>query len=202
MHVGRPRPVTRLAAMLGRTPIALLAGVFVIALGGCGGGDDGTIPPSDSTKLLTLLSQLQSYVSTGDCALAEDAAADLTAAVNALPDGVDPEVETALAKGTDHLAELTKDPTQCADGGATGDTGVQTTDESSTTTPDTPTTTSTTTTTTDEPTPPEDTGEQPPDGQDNGPTTPPADNGGPNGGGNPGAGGPASGGVGSPGGKR
>jgi hypothetical protein len=185
--------------MLGRTPIALLAGVFAIAIGGCGGSDGGTIPSSDSTKLLTLLSQLQSYVSTGDCALAEDAAADVTAAVKALPDGVDPEVETALTKGADNLAELTKDPTQCTDG-ASGPTGVQTTETTSTTSTETSTTT--TPTTTDETTPPENTGEQPPTGQDNGPTTPPADNGAGNQGdeGNGGGGGP-SGGVGA-GGKR
>jgi hypothetical protein len=201
IYMGRPRPVTRLAAMLGRTPIALLAGVFAIAIGGCGGSDDGSIPSSDSTKLLTLLSQLQSYVSTGDCALAEDAAADVTTAVQALPDGVDPDVETALAKGADHLAELTKDPTQCTDAGPSGETGVQTTETTSTTSTETSTTESTSTP--DETTPSEDTGETPPTGTPPGQDeqTPPAGNGqGTQGGGNGGA--PTSGGVNPPGGKR
>jgi hypothetical protein len=198
MHVGRPRPVTRLAAMLGRTPIALLAGVFVIALGGCGGSSNGTIPSSDSEKLLGMLAQLQSYVSTGDCTLAEGTAADVTAAVKALPDGVDPDVETALTKAADNLEALTKDPTKCTDTGASGAEGVTTTDSTSTTIP---TSTSTSTTTTETSTP-EQTGETPPTGTPpgQGPTTPPGNGEGNQGNGN-GNGGPESGGVGA-GGKR
>jgi hypothetical protein len=186
--------------MLGRTPIALLAGVFVIALGGCGGSSNGTIPSSDSEKLLGMLAQLQSYVSTGDCTLAEGTAADVTAAVKALPDAVDPDVETALTKAADNLEALTKDPTKCTDTGASGAEGVTTTDSTSTTIP-TSTSTSTSTTTTETSTP-EQTGETPPTGTPpgQGPTTPPGNGEGNQGNGN-GNGGPESGGVGA-GGKR
>jgi hypothetical protein len=189
--------------MLGRTPIALLAGVFAIALGGCGGSDDGTIPSSDSENLLTMLATLQDQVASQQCTLAEGTAVKISDAVKALPTDVDPDLHAALTKGAENLANLTKDPAKCTPAGATGVGGVETTDESSTTSTDLSTTT--TTTAPDETTTPENTDETPPAGPPPGQDeqTPPTGNGqGTQGGGNGGGGGPASGGVGSPGGKR
>lgn len=202
---GRQGPVTRLGAMLGRTRIALLAGIFALGIAGCG-GNNGTIPQDDSQQLLNMLSLLQNQVETGDCTLAEDTATKIDAAISNLPDSVDPNVQDALSKGAENLTELAKSPSQCTEG-ASGAAGVQTTDTTSTdTTSTTSTTTETTsstpeTTTTETTQPQQDTTEQPPTGIPPGHQTPPGNgNQGQQGGG---IGGPTSGGLEPPdGGKR
>lgn len=195
---GPRRPITRLAAMLGRTRIVLLAGLLMLGIAGCG-GDDGTIPKDNSEELLGLLSTLENQIETGDCTLAEGTAEQVDAAVKKLPSGVDPKVQEALNQGAANLTNLT--PEQCGEG-ATGASGVQTTDESSTSTSTTTTTTSTETTTPTDTTATEDPTEQPPQGTPPGQQTPPG-NGGGNQGGNTGTqggggdegGAPPSGGV-------
>jgi hypothetical protein len=169
--------------MLGRTRIALLAGVFVIGIAGCG-GDDGTIPQTDSEQLLGLLAQMKTQIETGDCTLAEGTATKIDDAINSLPNGVDPEVQDALSKGAQRLTELTNDPSQCVEGGATGAEGAQTTTTDTEAT-STETTTTTSSTTTETAPPEEDTTEQPPTDTPPGHETPPG-NGAGQGGGNQG----------------
>jgi hypothetical protein len=188
--------------MLGRTRIALLAGVFALGIAGCG-GNDGTIPPDNSQQLQNMLTLLQHQIDTGDCAGAQDSATEIDDAVAKLPDSVDPEVQDALSKGAENLTELSKDPSQC-NTGASGEEGAQTSTTSTTstttteTTSSTPETTTETTSTTPEDTPPANT----PPGHETpspGNVTPPGggnETGGPRGGDE---GGPASGGIVPPG---
>ncbi len=187
---GRRRPITRLAAMLGRTRIALLAGVLTIAIAGCG-GNNGTIPKSDSQNLLNLLTSLEDQVKTNQCTLAEGTAMKIDEAIKNLPDTVDPKVQEALDKGAANLAALTNDPSQCVDG-ASGAEGVQPTDTTTDSSSSTTSTTSTTTTTTESTsTAQQDTTQQPPTGTPPGHETPPGNGGGQGGGG--GTGGPTGG---------
>jgi hypothetical protein len=207
-RTGRRRPVTRLGAMLGRTRIALLTGIFALGITGCG-GNDGTIPKDDSQQLLNMLTLLENQVETGDCTLAEGTATKIDAAISNLPDSVDPEVQDALSKGAENLTELAKNPDQCTEG-ASGAQGAQTTDTTSTTT----TTTSTEPTSTTETTPETTTSQGDGTGQTQPSNTPPGhqpptpgNETPPGGGGQTGGprgegGGPASGGVTIPGGKR
>ncbi len=199
---GRRRPVTRLAAMLGRTRIALLLGVFAIGIGGCGGGEDGTIPTDESEALLSLLSAVQSSVSTGDCDIAEQTAAEVVDRVNNLPSDVDNELQEALTKASQQLVALANNPEECVGEGTSGPEGTDTTEP--TTTEEEPTTTEEEPTTTDEE--PTTTEEEPPPPEDEQPTEDPSvapDNGQGNQGGGNGGGvrDPATGGV-QPGGKR
>jgi hypothetical protein len=121
--------------MRGRTRIALLAGVSAIALGGCGSSNDGTIPMDQSENLLNLLAAVQTSVTDGDCDLAAKTALELTTAVNNLPSDVDQDVQSELTKAAGNLTQLAQDPTQCvAESGATGPTGIETTESSTTTT--------------------------------------------------------------------
>lgn len=185
--------------MLGRTRIALLAGVFAIGIGGCGGNDDGTIPADQSEALLSLLTAVQSSVSTGDCDIAGETAQELVDRVNDLPGEVDNDVQEALTKASQQLVTLADNPEECGDQGATGP------DETDTTEPETteePTTEEPTTEepTTEEPTTEEEEPVTPP--EDETPTQEPdlaPDNG--QGGGGGGGRDPATGGV-TPGGKR
>jgi hypothetical protein len=195
---GRQRPITRLAAMLGRTRIALLAGILTIGFAGCG-GNDGTIPQSDSEQLLSLLTSLQDQLQTHNCAVAESLASNFDKAVNDLPDTVDPEVQDALDKGAEHLTELANDPSQCVDTGSTGVGGVETTDTTDTGS-STTSSTSTTTTTTETTSTPEENTPETPSTAGPGHETPPTGQG-PQNGGNTGS--PTSGGLEPPdGGKR
>jgi hypothetical protein len=207
MSVSKPqgprRPITRLAAMLGRTRIALLAGVLTIGIAGCG-GDDGTIPQSQSEQLLNILASLQNQVDDGNCAVAESTVQQLNSAIKDLPSSVDTKVKDALERGTANLSDLTQDPQKCTSAsGATGASSVETTDStSSSTSTTTPDTTTGPETTTDETSTPADTGEQPSSGTPPVHETPPTgDNQGPLGG-NQTGGGPRTGGVTIPGGKR
>jgi hypothetical protein len=183
--------------MLGRTRIALLAGVFAIGIAGCG-GDDGTIPKDQSEELLGMLNLLQNQIETGDCTLAEGTASKIDEAVGNLSNEVDPEVQDALNKGAEHLAQLT--PEQCVEGGATGAEGAQTTDTTDAETSTEITTTTSSSTTTEATSTEEDTTEPPPTGTPPGHETPPGGGnaGGPRGEGD--QGGPASGGIVPPGG--
>jgi hypothetical protein len=188
--------------MLGRTRIALLAGVLTIGIAGCG-GDDGTIPQSQSEQLLNILASLQNQVDDGNCAVAQSTVQQLNSAIQDLPSSVDTKVKDALERGTANLSDLTQDPQKCTSAsGATGASGAETTDSTYSTPTTTPDTTTEAETTTDETsTPEEDTGDQPPSGPQPGHETPPAGDQGPQGGPQTG-GGPTTGGVTIPGGKR
>jgi hypothetical protein len=190
--------------MPARTRISLLAGVFAIAIGGCGSGDDGTIPPQTSEELLNMLTQVESLVETGNCAVAVGPVTELTDAINELPDDVDSEVQSALTKGASNLLTQIKDPDNCPEG-ATGGAGAEPTTTTETSTTQTSTTTvPEETSTVEEPTEepqteePTQTNEPPPTGNNGQGNEGPQGPQGPQGGG----GGPASGGVDVPGGKR
>jgi hypothetical protein len=189
MNVAGPRrPITRLAAMPGRTRISLLSCVLALAIAGCGSSNDGTIPPSDAENLLTLLSAVQTEAAQGECELARDHAQEFVSAVGNLPPDVDPKVADELDTAATNLDQLAKDPSECTETGASGALGDQST--TSTTTTVAPETTTEETTTTEEST----TTLEPPTGQQGEPN-PPA--GGQDQGGSAGGdtGGPASGGV-------
>jgi hypothetical protein len=157
-----------------RTPLAALAAATVaVGLGGCGSGDDDSIPKSASDQLIAQLNEMEATVSEGNCALAQGQASRFEDSVRGLPSDVDPEVKGDLTKLADNLVELA-DSAQCVttETGATGDTGVATTE----TEPSEATTTeasTTTTTTTEEPT------EEQPSGNPGSPTAPGQQDGGP-----------------------
>jgi hypothetical protein len=150
--------------MARRTPKSLLACAVALALGGCGGGGDGTIPPDEADNLLNQLAALQDDVSRGDCDTAKQHAEEFKTGVNELPNDVDPDVASELTKAAANLEDLAADPSQCAGSGTTGESGVDATD---TTEPDTteaePATTTTDTTTTEPDTTSEDTTDEPAD---------------------------------------
>ena len=148
-----PRPLSRLAAMAGRTRISLLVCLFAFGLAGCG-SNDGTIPSEQAGDMLALLDALQSDVQDGQCDHVTGTAEEFSSRVQNLPSDVDSDVRNALTKAAAHLDELAAAPSACtpAETGATGPSDVQTTPDTTTTEETTPTTTeeTTTTTTTDE----------------------------------------------------
>ncbi|MDX6581349.1 MAG: hypothetical protein QOI10_533 [Solirubrobacterales bacterium] len=166
---GRLKPLSRLAAMRGRTRKSLLVCVFALTLAGCG-GDSGTIPPQDANTLLNELKAVRTDVESGDCDTAQQHAQELIGAVAQLPNDVDPDVASELTKASEHLDQLAS--TQCT--GASGLTGVQPSTSTTSTTTVEPTETSTTETST---TTQEQTSDQPPtepQGGDNAGQQPPA----------------------------
>jgi hypothetical protein len=184
-HPRRQKPLSRLAAMPGRLRNPLLVCVLALALAGCGGGDDGTIPPHDADNLLNQLDAIQDDVDGGDCEQAQAHAQEFIDGVNALPDDVDPEVAGELTKAATNLDQLTSDPAECASG-ASGITGAETTDTTETDTTEEPATVTEEepeepTTTEEEPTEEEPTEEEPADEPSPEPELP-------NGGGNQGGG--------------
>ncbi len=205
-----PRPLSRLAAMRGRTRISLLACLFALGLAGCG-SNDGTIPENDAATLLALLDTMDNYVDSGTCEQVPSTAEEIADQVDGLPSDVDTEVRDALVSATARLDELAAKPGECEEVPAgTTDTGtVETTtstttaEETTSTTTDEETTTEDETTTQDETTStespsgspgPSDEDLSPPTG-DQGPS-----GGGDTGGGDTGGGAPPSGGVGAGGG--
>ena len=193
--MGRRKARTRLAAMRARKRIGLLATVFAISLAGCGGSDEGTIPSDQSDTLLGLLDQVQNSVSVGDCDLAQKNAEELVDTVNNLPAEVDNEVQGALTRASEQLANLAENPDECVDEGTSGVEGV---DEDASTDPTTSETTpSEEEPAEEEPAPVEEEEPSPPSGGDQGPP----DTVGPGTGDNGGVG-PPSGGLEPPDGKR
>jgi cobalamin biosynthesis protein CobT len=181
---GTHRPVSRLAAMPGRTQITLLACLCAAVLAGCGSDEEGTIPQDNSAQLIDRLDAVEERVAAGDCESAQQQADAFVAEVNELPAEVDDEVKGGLQDGADRLVELSND--QCED--TTGETGFDNLEPTTTTpTTTTPTTTETTTTETDEETTTTETAEE--DGEEDAeeqqPTPPEDAGGGPDTGGGP-----------------
>jgi hypothetical protein len=148
MRMGAEKPVTRLAAMpFGPRIILAVAAAGALALGawGCGSSDDKSIPSSSSDQLLAQLDDVQGQVESGDCEVAKSGAIQFKNSVAGLPSDVDSETKKDLNQLADNLIELTNDPSQCAQEGASGEGGVEPTDTSETE-PTTEPTTSTTTT--------------------------------------------------------
>jgi cobalamin biosynthesis Mg chelatase CobN len=145
--VGTKRPFTRVAAMPGKLQMTLAACLCAGAVAGCGGSDDGTIPPENGEDMLTRLGALEERVQAGDCTGTAGAVAqaeEIQRLVSELPSSVDDEVREALERSSANLIELTEE--QC-DEGASGEGGSQTTTTDETTTEETTPTTTTTTTT-------------------------------------------------------
>jgi len=141
------RPLSRLAAVGGRTRISLLACLIALGLAGCG-SDDGTIPQSQSSDLLALLDNVQETADTGDCDHASEFAREFANRVDELPSDVDADVREELNKAAANLDQLAGDSSQCKpppETGASDTGGVLETTESTSTVEE-----STTTTTTDE----------------------------------------------------
>ena len=198
------RPMSRLAAMAGRTQISLLLCAFAFGIAGCGGSSDGSIPQEQAGDLLALLDTLQNDVQAGECDHVTGTADEFASRVQQLPPDVDSDVRNELTKAAAHLDQLAGEASSCTpvETGASGPAGLETTTE--TTTPDETTTTSTTeettTTTTDEAPPTEPQGNGGGNGQqpDEAPA-PPSDNQGQDGSGGGGVS-PSTGGVGPGGG--
>jgi hypothetical protein len=182
----------RLAAMPGRLRTTLLTCALAAAVGGCGSGNDGTIPKQDADNLVSVLDGIESDLAAHDCALIPQHVSAFADQVNALPQEVDDEVEKGLIQGADQLIELSKEPGQCEDvSGVSGATSTEpdtTTTESVESSTTSSTTSTSTTTQSDEESPPEQNGGN----QDNGPLEVP---GGGEGGGGGRSGGNASGGL-------
>jgi hypothetical protein len=205
MNVQEPRrPLSRLAAVGGRTRRSLLACLIALGIAGCG-SDDGTIPENQSSDLLALLDSVRSNADSGDCDVAANTAQEFVNRVDQLPSEVDADVRDELDKAATNLDQLASDQCKEPETGASGIGGVQPTEETSTVEEETSTTTtteeepetSTTTTTDEEPPTQEPPGNQGDQGGPGEPVTPPTGDQGQQGGGPGGGVSPPSGGVGA-----
>jgi hypothetical protein len=147
--------------------------------------------------MLGRLAAVEQAIASGDCDLAEAQATELVTEVNGLPSSVGVETKDALRQAATNVAQLATDPEECEPTGATGESGVQTT-EPETTEPET--TDETTTEEEPEEEPDEGTEEQPQPEEEQPQDESPAPEGGPGGGPGQGDGGPPSGGLGPAGG--
>jgi len=132
--------------MLRSILLALMLAAAAAGLLGCG-GDSGPAPsiPSESSRaLLAKIAEIKANVDVGSCLVAADKTDDLLADIDALPSGVDQQVQNALVRGANNLKGLLTDPSKCQGRAAT--TTPPTTTEATTTTT-TPTHTKPTTTT-------------------------------------------------------
>jgi hypothetical protein len=167
--------------------LALMLAAVAAGLLGCGGdsGPAPSIPSESSQTLLSKIAEIKANVDVGSCFVAADKTDDLLADIDALPSGVDQQVQNALVRGANNLKGLLTDPSKCQGRAATTTTAPPTTES---TTPET-TTQETQPTTTSQPPTTTQTQTQP--------STTPGGNGG-NGGnsGNGGNGGNGSGGLG------
>jgi hypothetical protein len=143
-----PRPLASIAAMpKPLRPIILalaLTGVIAV-LAGCGGNNSPapSIPSASAQTLLAKIQEIEANVQVGSCVVAASKTDDLLADINALPSGVNQEVQNALTRGATNLKGLLEDPSQCQ-GRTTSTTTpstTQSTTESTTTTNTRPTTT-------------------------------------------------------------
>lgn len=177
---------SRLGWMLGkRAKIGALATLAcALSLAACGGSDDGTIPVETGNALLDQLERIDAAVKDGDCDLAQEESVAFAEAVNELGDEVDPQVREGLVEAGNNLSTLSREQCEPADTGATGETGVTTTEDPAPIV-EPPV---------EEPVPEEEPEEEPPPASDDPPGNSGNSNG--NGGGGGGGGGSNSGGVG------
>jgi hypothetical protein len=126
--------------------LALILAAVVLALAGCGGGDDGPDPSisrEDAQTLLAEIQEIEDNVEVGSCIVASDRTDQLISEIGELPDSVDEDVRQALDNGANNLRLLLADPDQCEREETTVET---TTEEEPTTTEEEETTTRETTT--------------------------------------------------------
>jgi hypothetical protein len=127
--------------------LALILAAVVLALAGCGGGDDGPDPSisrEDAQTLLAEIQEIEDNVEVGSCIVASDRTDQLISDIGELPDSVDEDVRQALDNGANNLRLLLADPDQCE----REETTVETTTEEEPTTAEEETTTRETTTAT------------------------------------------------------
>jgi len=137
--------------MPARLRTTLLACALAVVAGGCGSGDDGTIPSDQGENLLRSLEGVEAALETRDCEIVVEQADAFASQVAKLPAEVDDEVERGLAQGAAQLVELSRQPDQCEDtSGATGEDGVETSTTTDTDLEEPPTTSTTDTTTSTE----------------------------------------------------
>jgi hypothetical protein len=113
----------RLAAVSRRPASWLALAAAAAALSGCGGDEEGTIPPDNANALRAELERVEQAQAEGLCENAQAAAIRFRTAVDQLGADVDREVKGALQQGADRLVELSQDPNQCGVTGATGEEG-------------------------------------------------------------------------------
>ncbi len=135
-------------------PKAILAVIAVaasLAVAGCGGDNEGDLPPDDAATLLSQLEEVEANIDVGSCFVAADEADILIAEVQDLPSDIDTDLREALERGSEQLRALTEDPDQCERPTTIETTTEETTTEETATEEDTTTretTTEPTTTTT------------------------------------------------------
>lgn len=94
--------------------VTALAVLVALALGGCGGDDEGTIPRDEADQLIELLREAR--VQAGDedrCERLEDLVAQIEAEVAALPNSVDRDTRRTLRDGVDNLEAKARE--ECED---------------------------------------------------------------------------------------
>lgn len=98
-------PLSRLGPIA--APLALVLGIAAaFALASCGGGADAKLLPGSTAREITAnLDTVERLAGEGECVGAEDAAAQVSAQVEALH-GVDEELMRALRRGADRLREV------------------------------------------------------------------------------------------------
>ena len=95
--------------MPGAARISLLALISGLALAGCGGGGDKSIPADQGDMLLTRLDEIEGAVEGGNCDGAAASAELFATQVDGLPEEVDDEVKRLLIGGAERLTELVTD---------------------------------------------------------------------------------------------
>ena len=103
--------------------IAALAVAATVMIAGCGSGEEGTIPQADADTLLSYVQAVDQNIADNECALAVQQAENFSEGVKDLPPEVDGEVRQGLEEAAVQLLELTSDPSQCDDTGASGASG-------------------------------------------------------------------------------
>lgn len=138
--------------MPARVRTIVLVCALAAAVGGCGSGNDGTIPSGDSENLVGLLDAIESDIASHNCDVVDDHADQFASAVNGLPAEVDDKVKQGLTEASARLIELSKEPGQCESvSGASGPTGTESSTTTTTTTTEPSTTSSSTSTTSTQP---------------------------------------------------
>ena len=92
----------RLAAMPGSRgrPLLALGGTLVIALAGCGGGGDGSIPQDTGDEMASLVDEIRTATDDADCDTAQTLTTDLRNEADTLEGG---ETKTTLIEMVENL---------------------------------------------------------------------------------------------------
>jgi outer membrane biosynthesis protein TonB len=101
-----PRAFSRLATVRRLVAFAAVLSLAVTSLAACGGGEDAKLLPGTTAAEITEnLARVRQYAEEGECVGATDAAAEVSAQVEALRN-VDAKLKEALQQGTEKLDEV------------------------------------------------------------------------------------------------